>query len=102
MAQAAGGMGRVSVDGGPSRNQFLMQLVANCLDHPLTPCRNAEASALGAAYLAGLATGIWPDLHALSRLCRHDAAIPPAPANFGRHTQIDTWRKAIARTIAAV
>jgi glycerol kinase len=102
MAKAAGGMGRVSVDGGPSRNQFLMQLVADCLDHPLTPCRNAEASALGAAYLAGLATGIWPDLQALSPLCRHDAAIPPAPANSGRRAQIDSWRKAIARTIAAV
>ncbi|MCC5955816.1 MAG: FGGY-family carbohydrate kinase [Natronohydrobacter sp.] len=102
MAQAAGGVGRVSVDGGPSRNHFLMQLVATCLNHPVTPCRNAEASALGAAYLAGLATGMWSDLEDLSRLCQHEDAIMPKQANGARGKQIDLWRKAIARTIAAV
>ena len=102
MADAAGGVGRVSVDGGPSRNPFLMQLVADCLNHPVTPCRNAEASAMGAACLAGLATGVWGDLDALAQLCRHEVAITPAPESRSRNTQIAAWRKAIARTMAAV
>lgn len=102
MASAAGGIGRVSVDGGPSRNRFLMQLVANGLDHPVTPCRNAEASALGAAHLAGLATGLWPDLETLAQLGQREKAITPDFQTTFRNSQIDGWRKAIARTIVAV
>lgn len=102
MEHAAGGVGRISVDGGPSRNHFLMQLVATCLNHPVTPCRNAEASATGAAYLAGLATGVWADLNAIARLCHHEATIMPEPVSNSRDAQRAAWRKAIARTISAV
>jgi glycerol kinase len=63
MAAAAGGIGRLSVDGGPSRNRFLMQMVADYLDHAVTPSRNSEGSALGAGYLAGLAVGVLGGLH---------------------------------------
>ncbi len=102
MAEAAGGIGRVSVDGGPSRNRFLMQLVANMLNHPVTPCRAAEASALGAAYLAGLATGVWPDLDAIRDLPVTDAEIAPDMAEASRNHALETWRKAIARTTLVV
>lgn len=102
MSKSAQGIGRLSVDGGPSRNRFLMQLVANALDHPLTPCRNAEASALGAAYLAGLATGFWPDLAALSQLTDRGAEIAPGLTSAARNEALEIWRKAIARTIAPV
>ena len=102
MATASGGIGRLSVDGGPSRNRFLMQLVADYLDHPVTPCRNAEASALGAAYLAGLATGFWPDLETLAALPAREAEITPSMAPDTRAAGLENWRKAIARTIAHV
>lgn len=102
MAAASGGIGRLSVDGGPSRNRFLMQLVADYLDHPVTPCRNAEASALGAAYLAGLATGFWPDLDALAALPAREAEITPSMDPDARAAGLENWRKAIARATAQV
>lgn len=103
MVAATEGIGRLSVDGGPSGNRYLMQLVADYLGHPVTPCRNsASASALGAAHLAGLATGIWADLAALSRLKNHYAEISPQMPSDARRNSIENWRKAIARTIAPV
>ncbi|WP_339641326.1 FGGY-family carbohydrate kinase [Jannaschia helgolandensis] len=102
MAAAATGIGRLSVDGGPSRNPFLMQIVANCLDHALTPSLNAEASAIGAAHLAGLATGFWPDLDALGRLARRGSEIAPELAPEPRQANLEVWRKAVARTLAPV
>ena len=100
MAEAAGGIGRLSVDGGPSQNAFLMQMVADALDHPVTPCLNAEASAIGAAQLAGLATGLWPDLDAVARLARHGDTIAPAQDPALRNSELEVWRKAIDRVLA--
>ena len=102
MARAAGGIGRLSVDGGPSGNPFLMQMVADYLDHPVTPCRDSETSAIGAAYLAGLATGFWPDLASLQALPDHAAAIAPRMSPSDRTEQLAGWAKAVARTVASV
>lgn len=100
MVAAAQGIGRLSVDGGPSRNPFLMQMVADYLHHSITPCRNAEVSAIGAAHLAGLATGFWRDLEEVGRLTRHEAEIPPAMTAEVREENLEVWRKAVARTLA--
>jgi len=102
MTAAADGIGRLSVDGGPSQNTFLMQMVADYLDHSITPCRNAEVSALGAAHLAGLATGFWKTLEDVGRLADHGPEIPPAIAADVRKDRLDIWRKAVARTLASV
>ena len=91
-------MGQLYVDGGPSRNAFLMQMVADCLDHPVTTCESAEASARGAAYLAGLAVGIWPDLAAVAALEKHGGTIAPAMADDVRKTILKGWDEAIARS----
>ena len=91
-------MGRLYVDGGPSRNAFLMQMVADCLDHPVTTCESAEASARGAAYLAGLAVGIWPDLGAVAALEKHGGTIAPAMADDVRQTTLKGWDEAIGRS----
>ncbi|PWR02108.1 glycerol kinase [Meridianimarinicoccus roseus] len=99
MAGAAGHIGRLSVDGGPSRNRFLMQMVADYIAHPIVPCRQAEASALGAAHLAGLAVGFWADLHALSALVQHDLAIPPRMPDARREEDLKRWRGAVARAL---
>lgn len=99
MAEAAGRIGRLSVDGGPSRNRFLMQMVADYLDHPITPCRNSEASAVGAAHLAGLAVGFWDDLDALSTLAQHDDTIEPKMPAERRQRDLELWRSAVARAI---
>jgi len=60
-----GRVGRLFVDGGPSRNPFLMGLVSGLLEQPLITCESTEASALGAAYLAGLSTGVWSGVEAI-------------------------------------
>jgi glycerol kinase len=99
MAKAGKGIGRLFVDGGPSRNAFLMQLVADCIGHPVIPCTNPEASAVGAAFLAGLSTGFWPDQQAISHLARHEAALSPAISDAARQAAHRQWRQAIARTV---
>ena len=102
MSGAATDIGRLSVDGGPSHNAFLMQMVADYLDHSLTPCRNAEVSALGAAHLAGLATGFWQDLKELGLLAHHGPEIQPMLAANERQNMLHLWRTAIARTLASI
>ena len=49
---------RLSVDGGASRNEFIMQFQADLLDIPVLQCETVETTAIGAAYLAGLASAI--------------------------------------------
>lgn len=97
-ANAGQAMGRLYVDGGPSRNPFLMQRVADCLDHPVTTCESAEASARGAAYLAGLAAGVWPDVATVAALERHGASLHPSMAADERETILKGWNDAIARS----
>jgi glycerol kinase len=91
-------IGRLYVDGGPSRNRFLMQLVADRLDHPVTTCESAEASARGAAYLAGLAVGLWPDTATVAALERHGETLDPAMAADVRQSILKGWDEAIARS----
>ncbi|QDC09343.1 glycerol kinase [Oceanicola sp. D3] len=102
MSHAAGGIGRLSVDGGPSGNPFLMQLVADYINHAVTPNKNSEASAIGAAYLAGLATGVWPDLDTLAGLVKRGTKIAPQMAEEPRHGDLERWRKAVARVLCDV
>lgn len=102
MAQTGDGFGRLFVDGGPSRNSFLMQIVADMLDHSVTPCRNSEASALGAAHLAGLTVGFWQDLDAVAALSAHNPNIVPELPSDLREMSVERWRRAIAGTLAAV
>ena len=92
------GIGRLFVDGGPSRNTFLMTLVAGYLGHAVTTCRNTEASALGAAFLAGLATGVWPDLKTIASLQQDRQEIAPDMCPEKRKQAINSWQIAIARS----
>src|SRR5690606_792663 len=56
---------RLRVDGGAAANDLLMQIQSDLLGLPLGRPANLESTALGAAALAGLGLGWWPDLHAL-------------------------------------
>lgn len=99
-AQAPIALGALHVDGGPSRNDFLMQTVANVLGHPIIQRDAPEASALGAAYLAGLALGLWPDLDAIAALPRNGKTITPGGGSAPRPPA--TWQDAIARSTYSV
>ena len=91
-------IGRLFVDGGPSSNRFLMGLVSGYLDHPVIMCETTEASALGAAYLAGLSTGVWEGLEAVSGLASEHTPLSLEMAPSLRQEALKNWRAAIARS----
>lgn len=94
--QRGGELGALYVDGGPSQNRFLMQCVANLIQHPVIQCEAPEASALGAAYLAGLSLGLWSDLTVIKRLSRSAQVIEPHAVD--RKALLDVWNDALARS----
>jgi glycerol kinase len=95
-AQSPTPLGRLYADGGPSKNTFLMQCVADTLNHAIIQCDAPEASALGAAYLAGLTLGVWPDLAAIAALPRAVNAIPPQVSDTADRLLV--WQDAIYRS----
>jgi len=98
-AQSPVPLGRLYADGGPSRNRFLMQCVADTLEHPLIQCDAAEASALGAAYLAGLTLGVWTDLQAIESLPRSATTLKPQASDARQRLAV--WRDALRRSTLA-
>ncbi|MBB3309999.1 glycerol kinase [Rhizobium sp. BK196] len=95
-AQSGGKLGALYVDGGPSQNRFLMQCVSNLIEHDVIQCEAPEASALGAAYLAGLSLGLWKDLDAIEALPRSTEVI--RPEEIDRTSLLNTWNDALARS----
>jgi glycerol kinase len=84
-------------DGGASRNDQLMQFQADVLGCPVVRNRSTDLSAVGAAWLAGLATGTWSSLEQLERLpCAIDRFEPRIAASE-RARLLDGWRDAVAR-----
>jgi len=95
-AQSGGELGALYVDGGPSQNSFLMQCVSNLIEHTVIQCEAPEASALGAAYLAGLSLGLWSNLGVIEGLPRRTQVIAPEPVD--RKALLNTWNDALARS----
>lgn len=95
-AQSPVPLGALYADGGPSRSAFLMQGVADTLNHPVTQCDAPEASALGAAYLAGLSLGVWPDLAAIAALPRASHRLAPRASDAAHRLRV--WHDAVRRS----
>ena len=89
----------LKVDGGASRDGFLMQFQADMLAKPVLRPVIRETTALGAAYLAGLAVGVWRDTDELRRLWRCDTAFHPSMAERKRLTLARGWHKAVGRSL---
>ena len=89
------------IDGGMTANSWLCQFLADILQLPVERPRNLETTALGAAFLAGLATGIWPDLDAISATWQRKDCFEPAMPAERRNELLAGWRKAIAKTLSA-
>lgn len=98
-AQSPAPLGRLFADGGPSTNRFLMQCVADTLNHSLIQCDAPEASALGAAYLAGLTLGVWSDVAAIAALPRHGQLLSPQSGDA--KSRLRVWQDAISRSTLA-
>jgi glycerol kinase len=89
--------GELRVDGGASRNDLLMQFQADVLGVPVARARNAESTALGAALLAGRATGFWSGDAALNDLWQADRVFEPAMTSDRAGTLKARWAEAVSR-----
>ena len=89
----------LKVDGGACRDGFLMQFQADIMDGTIRRPRVRETTALGAACLAGLATGFWRGLEELRSLWQCDRTFEPAMDEERRGRLLAGWRKAVGRSL---
>jgi glycerol kinase len=85
------------VDGGASANNLLMQLQADLLNVPVVRPKVAETTALGAAYLAGLAVGFWKNQADIARQWQADRRFTPRMKPAARKALAAGWKKALSR-----
>jgi glycerol kinase len=88
----------LKVDGGASANNFLMQLQADVLGIPVVRPLVRETTALGAAYAAGLAAGIFESTDQLRRLWKGDRTFEPQWDEDRRESAFRGWKRAVERT----
>src|SRR5256714_1541425 len=91
----------IRVDGGMAANDWLCQFLADVLEARVERPKELETTALGAAFLAGLATGVWSDLAGLARTYSTAAVFVPKMTAACRATLIAGWRDAVSRTLHA-
>jgi glycerol kinase len=84
-------------DGGATNNADLMQFQADVLGCPVLRSDAADLSARGAAWLAGLAIGLWPSIDALARLPRAVTRFEPRMGDADRERRYAGWKDAVAR-----
>jgi glycerol kinase len=87
----------LKADGGATANRWLMQFQADVLGAPVVVPEVAETTALGAAYLAGVATGIW-DLERVAEMWREADRYEPAIGPDQREALLGEWRRALERS----
>jgi glycerol kinase len=86
------------VDGGAARNDLLMQFQADVLGVPVVRPEVTETTALGAAYLAGLAVGFWQSQEEIASQWRVQRRFEPAMSADERDARMATWRRAVERS----
>lgn len=85
----------LKVDGGASANNFLMQVQADIINAPVIRPKCVETTAMGAAYLAGLAVGYWADKEEVVTNWKKDESFIPIITEEERGKKIKGWNKAI-------
>jgi glycerol kinase len=85
------------VDGGAARNNLLMQFQADVLGVPVVRPVVTETTALGAAYLAGLALGFWGSESEIAAQWKADRRFEPEMSNEERMSRLHAWRRAVDR-----
>ncbi|MCR6660127.1 MAG: glycerol kinase [Asticcacaulis sp.] len=93
------GLTELRVDGGASHNNLLMQFQADILGVPVVRPKITETTALGAAYLAGLAVGYWRSTDALRAQWLVDRVFEPVMGTDERQARMVRWRKAVGRSL---
>ncbi len=85
------------VDGGAARNDLLMQFQADVMGVPVVRPEVTETTALGAAYLAGLATEVWSGADELAQMWRAERRFEPLMQADERDALMARWRRAVQR-----
>jgi glycerol kinase len=85
------------VDGGMTVNDWAMQFLADILGVPVERPAVTETTAMGAAYLAGMAIGVFPGLDGLASFWQRERRFEPAMSEDERDTRYDRWRDAVRR-----
>lgn len=101
-ADAGCKLASLSVDGGGAKNGFIMQFQANLLGIPVVQPESVETTALGAAYLAGLAVGYWEDRDELRQNIGHGKCFEPGGDPIAIAQQLTGWRDAVARSRSTI
>lgn len=89
----------LNADGGASRDKFLMQFQADILNKPVRRPVIRETTALGAALLAGLATGVWSSQEEVKSRMKTDSLYEPAMDEAKRKKLLRGWHKAVGRSL---
>lgn len=89
----------LKVDGGASRNNLMMQFQADILNTKVIRPRNTETTALGAAYLAGLAVGYWSSIEDIRQQWTIDSTFEPTEDRQRVQDAVKGWQAAIQRTL---
>ena len=89
----------LNADGGASRDKFLMQFQADILNKPVRRPVIRETTALGAALLAGLATGVWSSQEEVKSRMKTDSLYEPAMDEAKRQRLLRGWHKAVGRSL---
>jgi glycerol kinase len=85
------------VDGGASACNLLMQMQADLLGVPVVRPKVTETTALGAAYLAGLAVHFWKDEAEIASLWARDRVFEPTVSRDAAQSRLETWKRAVQR-----
>jgi glycerol kinase len=96
-AEAGVDLNVLLADGGASRNDMLMQFQADIIGRPVLRSASAEASPLGAAYIAGLGVGVWQTLDEIEQLPRPRELFEPRMAASERAALYGGWQTTVAR-----
>ena len=90
-------LAELRVDGGAARNDLLLQIQADVLGVPVVRPTNVETTALGAAFLAGLAVGVWRDRDQIAAQWQVDRRFEPTTGAAERDARYATWLRAVDR-----
>jgi len=90
---------KIKVDGGAARDNFLMQFQADILGVSVIRPQVVETTALGAAYLAGLATGFWKDKKEISQKWKENREFTPSMDEERKEKLYKGWKKAVKRIL---
>lgn len=90
---------KLAVDGGAAANDFLLQFQADIINKPIVRPSVVESTSLGAAYMAGLKSGIWKDCEELVHLKTYEREFIPSMDDESRKMLLEGWQKALRQAM---